>query len=562
MIFLIIILGAILRLYGIMWDKGFHLHPDERMLIMVAERIHFFNRLNPDFFNYGSLPIYVLRGITQLLDSIFKLNYGTYDGMLVVGRMLSVMFDIGTLYVVFKTAQLLFSKNQKIAYFSAFCYAIAFFPIQNSHFFVVDVFLNLFITLLVYNLLLYLQRPTLNRVVVIGVIFAACLATKVTPIIFLPILLIIIVIKNIKQLITFTFSFFIFNFLFMPYAFINHQRFISDVLAQVRMNSDPYIFPYTLQYVTTLPYLYYLKNIFLWGLGPFISILSVVGMIKICLDLVGHLTYVNKSKIKMEKSKLQIKMQKLVLFIIHNQFLMVWLLIYLFYFLIIGRSAVKFMRYMLSLYPVFAILAGVGLYQILKSVLKNRCRNKFGMTVFVVFISCCLLWSFMFINIYSRPHTRIAATEWIEKNIPAGSTLAVEHWDDRIPIYEGENYKYEEMTIYELPDNEIKWNGLYEKLEKTDYIILASNRLYTPLPRLADCKKYRSCYPKTSEYYQKLFSGSLSASNGTFKQIAEFSSPPSLHVLGLTIYVDDQSADESFTVYDHPKILIFKKISK
>ena len=32
------------------------------------------------------------------------------------------------------------------------------------------------------------------------------------------------------------------------------------------MNSDAYIFPYTLQYVDTTPYIYYLKQIFLWVL--------------------------------------------------------------------------------------------------------------------------------------------------------------------------------------------------------------------------------------------------------------------------------------------------------
>jgi len=37
--FLVLILGMGLRLYGLNWDQGFHLHPDERFLTMVGTAI-------------------------------------------------------------------------------------------------------------------------------------------------------------------------------------------------------------------------------------------------------------------------------------------------------------------------------------------------------------------------------------------------------------------------------------------------------------------------------------------------------------------------------------------
>jgi hypothetical protein len=45
-----------------------------------------------------------------------------------------------------------------------------------------------------------------------------------------------------------------------------------------------------------------------------------------------------------------------------------------------------------------------------------------------------------------------------------------------------------------------------------------------------------------------------------YKKIKEFSSYPTLHFMGLRYEIDDSWADESFTVYDHPKVMIFKKI--
>ena len=178
----------------------------------------------------------------------------------------------------------------------------------------------------------------------IGIVFAAALTCKVSAIIFLPIVLLSLItpllskegwsrfigigVVSLKQIMVrlslFGICALIFAFLFMPYAFIDYVQFLSDVTAQVRMNSDPYVFPYTLQYVGTMPYIYYLKNIFIWGLGPVISILALVGLLH------------NRSYKK------------------HALFF----LFYLIYVIIIGKSAVKFMRYMLLMYPFFAIMAG------------------------------------------------------------------------------------------------------------------------------------------------------------------------------------------------------------
>ncbi len=563
----ILLLGLAFRVYGINWDQGFHLHPDERMLIMVAERIHFPTNFNPDFFNYGTLPIYILKGVAQLLDM------ANYDGLLALGRYLSVLTDVVVVYLVYKIAQIIFKSETK-ALFSSFFYAIAFFPIQNAHFFVVDVYLNLFVTALLYLLLLYYQKPSLKKTVLLGVVAAAALATKITAIVWLPIVVITLILtppwrgkdlwripvlafardsstpikSGLGMTILFIATTVVFHFLFMPYAYLSYQRFFTDIYLQTQMNSNPYIFPYTLQYVDTLPYLYYLKNIFLWGWGPIVSSLSLVGIV-----------YIIKSKIKYQKSKLQIKIQK-CFFPITNYGLLVTFVFYGLYFLIIGQSAVKFMRYMLPLYPLFALLAGYGLHMIMSFLRKQESssgsRVKPGMTIIVVSagLLAVIVWTLMFLSIYSKPHTRITATNWILQNIPPGSTLAVEHWDDRLPLIGGERYTFQELTLYDLPDGEEKWQTLNKKLALSDYIIIASNRLYVPLQRLKDCKKYKSCYSKTAQYYEDLFSGKLG-----FQKIAEFTSYPKLEIRGWKLEINDDASDESFTVYDHPKVMIFKK---
>ena len=571
-----LVLAALLRLYGINWDQGFHLHPDERQLIFVADKIHFFDNLNPDFFNYGTLPIYILKGVSQLCDILFGTHLANYTGMLYVGRILSTSVDLLTIYLVYKIALLIF-KKERLALFSSFFYAVSFFTIQNSHFFIVDTFLTFFITALFYLLLTYVKKPELKKVFWMSLTFAAAVTTKITAIIFLPLIVMLFIIDSVKRhsgssRIRFLASLgmtgggfalfsFIFSFIFMPYAYLDYQKFLTDVLLQIKLNSDPYIFPYTLQYVYTLPYLHYLKNIFLWGLGPIIGSLAIIGLLTVILNLFQDLNQIPK----------QVRNDQSTMKQFNNVTMAFFLFFFLFYFLIIGRSAVKFMRYMLPIYPFLAILAGVGLMKLAEIVRIKR------VSVGLILI-CCLLWTFAFLSIYSQKHTRIAASEWINQNIPSGSTLAIEHWDDRLPLFGQEKYNFVELTLYDQPDDENKWQIMNQKLKTSDYIVLASNRLYVPLQKLSDCTKYKLCYPKTAQYYQNLFAGENvllgseatpgSADSGRarmtstvrFQKTAEFTVNPMFSLLGFTFQIDDQSADESFTVYDHPKVIIFKKL--
>ena len=227
--FLVILLvGVFFRLYGINWDNGFHFHPDERMLVMVADRIKLFSQLNPDFFNYGSLPIYILRGVSQLLEIGNKPgSIANYDGMLLVGRLLSVTNDMLVIIFIYLITHLLF-KRKKFALFASAIYSVTFFPIQNSHFFIVDTFLNLYATALLYCSLLYIKHPKIKTLIIMAFFFAAAVTSKITALVFAPILLLVLLsplihIRNKNQMLKMVIHILIFKliviaatFLFMP----------------------------------------------------------------------------------------------------------------------------------------------------------------------------------------------------------------------------------------------------------------------------------------------------------------------------------------------------------
>lgn len=152
----------------------------------------------------------------------------------------------------------------------------------------------------------------------------------------------------------------------------------------------------------------------------------------------------------------------------------------------------------------------------------------------------------------------------------AGTNFTLEtSWDDALPLNinkfnaQGGIFNPLNLELYE-PDTPEKREMMIQVLDKSDYIVIPSNRAYDAMPRLP------LRYPLTLKYYQTLFDCTCSGdalenlvydlkppfkSPLGFDLIATFESPPSI---GFLVF-PDQSADESFTVYDHPKVLIFKK---
>ena len=60
-------------------------------------------------------------------------------------------------------------------------------------------------------------------------------------------------------------------------------------------------------------------------------------------------------------------------------------------------------------------------------------------------------------------------------------------------------------------------------------------------------------YPITSHYYKMLFTSKLG-----YTEVAKFTSYPSL----LGFEINDDTSEETFQVYDHPEVRIFKNMDR
>ena len=98
-----------------------------------------------------------------------------------------------------------------------------------------------------------------------------------------------------------------------------------------------------------------------------------------------------------------------------------------------------------------------------------------------------MAWAAGFLSIYLQPHTRVEASRWIYDHVPKGSVLACEHWDDWLPLPLPDSpgpgaYQQIEMPLY-VADGPEKRGELLAKLNRIDYIILASQKLRDSIPR-------------------------------------------------------------------------------
>ncbi len=560
----IILVGILLRLYGLNWDQNNHLHPDERAIVMFSLPLHFPSSiseflsinspLNPHFFAYGSFPLYLLKAVGALI-SIYYPQAASYDQINLIGRFISVIFDTGTIILIFLLGKKLFTKT--VGLLGTLFYAISVFPIQAAHFYAVDTMLTFFILLTLYTIIFFYEKPTKIKAVFIGIIFGISLATKTSALALVASIgaalisdFILIFLKNPHRphiwlahvpkflkillaeggiIIFFTFMSFL---IFEPYSLINFKEFWRQTMEQSQMTHDAFTFPYTLQYVGKIPYFYELKNIFLWGQGPILATISFLGIF-----------YISFIILKKKKEKKWAQEFILLIFLIS-------------YFAVVGKFAVGWMRYMLPLYPFFCIFGAISAYKI-NQILKTKIKSRIILNaLYLILYIILLIWPLSFMHIYTKSNTRLLASNWINQNIPIGSVIATEHWDDGLPSGTQSNYKIQVLPIYEM-QNPIKKMQIYQAVLESNYIIIASNRLYIPLQRIAqNCKNWNipkeRCPQNANLYYQALFNEKLG-----FKKIAEFENPPTIPILNIPI--NDQSADESFTVYDHPKVMIFKK---
>lgn len=527
LLLVILSIGAFLRFYNLNWDLGLTFHPDERNIDAAVSRVEFFDQMDPKFFAYGGFPIYLYNATTEVVTELTENESWKYDwGRInLVGRTYSAIFSVLTIIAIYLLSIKLF-LNSRIGLISATLAAFTPSFIQTAHFGITESFLTLMAIVITYLSIILFEKFNLKNIIILAILMGISISAKTSAVSFLIIPLTSFTVKllkekqklkSLKRLIPlgllFTIIVILTFTLISPFTFLSWEKFMESMQYEGGVVNGSRPVPYTHQFIGTIPYLFQLKNV-LWQIG-FVAILSYIGVALLLINLAKK----------------------------RSPELLIFLSFPLVYFGYIGSWHTKFIRYMLPILPALLISAA---YLLNKIIHKSKVV---GIVVASAAILITVFWGLAFFSIYKREQTRVVASEWIYKNIPHGSRLLTEHWDDGLPIdlhdkgLRGhEKYTITQLTIYE-PDNEVKIEYYANMLPVGDYIIINSRRLYGTLINLEEE------YPLTSKYYKLLFSDQLG-----YKKIAEFTSYPSI----FGIEINDDKSEETFQVYDHNKVMVFE----
>lgn len=554
---LIIIVGVALalRVLGLNWDQGTYLHPDERFMVWVTTDMRwpgsigaYFNTaispLNPyntnrDSFVYGTFPSFLVKAIAGVFGK------DVYGELHLVGRALSAIFDTGTVVLTALIGRRLWSE--RVGLLGALFMAFTPLMVQTAHYFTVDSFATFFVVAAFWFMLMSWDRHSIGWMAVAGIMVGLAGASKPNALICIAFLA-LPALELIRQsgwqaliptprervypaiaagVVGGLAAFWTFR-IAQPYAFAGphwwdvglNQQWLDDLSYWRAVQTGLVDMKPSIQWVDRTPVLYILQNLVLWGMGIALGATAMIGLGTLIWRLVRSDTWPS------------------------------WFLLglagwsvgnILFY----GTGIAQNQRYLMQIYPFLAIFAAAILIEI-----ADRWRRWHpGRALLAMVTIYTIFYGLAFTSIFVRPITRIEASEWIYENVPAGSMISNEYWDDAMPMYlDGYDHsQYTGMTLDLYADESVdnsKVTTLVGQLSQVDYIVISSNRVIYSVARQPER------YPVANRFYEMLLSGELG-----FEEVADFTQGPEL----FGIEWNDLSAEESLTVYEHPQVRIFKK---
>ena len=534
----IIALGAFLRFYKLDWGQGLFSHPDEYHIVTSVAQLSFPNQMHPHFFSYGTVTIYLIyftQEILKHLSTIFNFQFIMPNSFL-IGRFYSALFSTLTIFIVYKICAIFFT-NRKFTLIAAFLTGITPGLIQQAHFATPESSLTFFLFGSLLFIIKFVKQNKILFPVLASIFLSFAMGTKISSIVFLLPLITAVIIKfylkklsfktpvlfikqALERLLKFT-SFMaiiliivIVAFVFVaPYVFLDFPAFRSTLEYEGGLAMGKFSVFYTRQFIDTVPVLFQIEKILPYALGPFLLLFSSLGFMFIVINLI----------IKLKKELFVIIVAFLSLFLA-NAFLFA-----------------KWTRFIAPTFPFFAIFASFLLDKLYS---KSKSISKL---LTIILLIGTFLWTTAFFSIYLHSDVRITASNWIEKNFPENSTILIEG-GNMIDVPLRGSFKRISLDFYNLEIDAQTRSKIASGLDNANYFLVQSRRVFMNHQRLP------RIFPITSNFYNALFNGKMG-----FAQIQEFHSYPMLKIGNFKLEFPDETAEETWSVFDHPVIRVFKK---
>jgi len=428
---MLIMLAIYFRFRSAFFSYPLITHPDEPMLIGTAGKILKNRDLNPHFFNYPSLVIY-MQSLLILMYSGFKyflfgLNPADVPRVEfhVVGRIFASIASVISIYIIYLTGKKFF--NYRVGFIAAAIVSVSPIHINNSALVTTDIWVAIFFSVIIFYSQKIIKYNNKKNYVLAGFFVGLAISSKYTAAIFFSSILMahLVSIKANNKIesgltnnyffdkkLALSFCSMVFGFaITTPYSILDTRTFLSHVMFESRHYRNGHLgaeatgwFSWDL-YLNTL-----ISN---YGLGLLLFLLSLVSI----FITIRRRDY-------------------LVLPIITSTIL---------FFIFIGSYKVFFDRNIVGIVPGLAIMASYSV-----NCLIDCFKEKINRHLMWIFVSLLMILSIYpliaktsnDIYIKNLPDTRFLSLKWIYDNIPNGSSLLIEPYSPPI------NNKSKELTIH------------------------------------------------------------------------------------------------------------------
>lgn len=545
------------RFVGIDWGLPFPMHPDERNMVSAILQLRctsgiWTECLNPHFFAYGQFPLYLAAFMSHALSPLFgSTDFLRHDVVTLSLRAISALASIvmvGFLYLSVKRFHPHLTTIQKISTLLLLTYIPAF--IQFAHFGTTESLLMMFVCALTYFGVKVIDKDMslASYVRTSGILLGLAVGTKVSGAVFaiIPFSVMIIFMfykKSWKSVANGWFALakvaaiaVVFFIIASPYNMIDWDGFIHSMNYESSVGLGTYKAFYTRSFEFTVPILFQALSVFPYALGWPVYIVSLLGMIFLPWN----------------RKYLVLRVSAIVLFV---------------------PTAFMYAKWTRFIAPVFPILVLFAVLTIL-SVTKRLPLFIIHHLFIILFALIMIIPGVAYLAIYQNPDVRFVASQWMNEHIEAGAQILSETANvvdvpiesplhpisfdfyevDQNPILQSDLEGYTSTAEYIfVPSRRVFWNHTCIKPNNTihDTYLPAGTARYTS----GRCEQLKEEYPVLDTYYNDLFDGSLG-----FEKVAEFTSFPRICVLRDTCFVlHDESAEETWTVFDHPVVRVYKR---
>ncbi len=514
-----ILAGAALRFVGLAWDQGQMLHPDESNLVRGATYLNLQWNGDPQFYAYGGLSLFAPRLVTAFW-SIFDptLDVLAPHMLAAAARWISAWCSLGVVAfgaLIMRRA----GGGPMLAAAVAWLLALDVGLIQAAHFGTTDAPLVFVLAILVWLAIGFtagrLRTPI--WVLLSGVALGAGLALKVSavPMALVPAVAALMQARRLG-LRTFLLAalgggivtaavFALLN----PYIFAHWDAFTSIMDFESGVVSGRNDVFWTLQFIGQPPF--FLVAQMPWMSGPLLPGLGIAGLVALLIAAYrGNAT---------ARALLPL-----------GVFALVWLAY-------VSSLHAAFIRYLLPL----SLPLAIGAVWLVAE-LAGRWRS----AAIGILIVTSALWAIAFTAIYRTEDSRIQASRWLIAEAKPTDVLVFEPNDSPMPtgVLNAPDFTKGLLELRREGDDPEITRAFAEQLEAGDWIVMPSRRNWMVLPRL------RQRFPAACAYYAALFAGELG-----YAEVKRFENMPRL--FGITIPTTD--AEETFEVFDHPAVRIFRK---